>query len=77
MVKMLVLMTVTLWTSVFLLPQNFVHAVECEDMTIKFLPRNLLALRDCTSILGSLTIGSVVDYDNIEDINKFQFPNLT
>lgn len=73
---MLIFTPVLLWISVFLLRLNFATAVECEEMMIRYDPNGLLALRNCTSILGSLTLMSLEDLNSPEGINKYQFPNL-
>lgn len=77
---MVALLTVTLWTSVFLLRQNYVVAVECEGMNIKYESEALLALSNCTSILGSLVIANINDfprpYDLRKPTNDYVFPNL-
>lgn len=70
------LMTVTLWLSVFSLRLNFVNAVECDEMIIRYDPQDLNRLTHCTAILGSLTIMSLEDRDNLDSINTFKFPKL-
>lgn len=73
---MLILMTVTLWLSVFLLRLNFINAKECEEMTIQYEPFELNRLDNCTTILGSLTIMAIEDLSTIDAINKYNFPQL-
>lgn len=72
----MIFMIVSLWMSVFLLRQNFVNAVECPKTIILYESRNLLALSNCTSILGSLTIMSLDDMNTQYAIKKYQFPKL-
>ncbi|XP_037024590.1 insulin-like peptide receptor [Bradysia coprophila] len=73
---MRILISVALWTCVFLLRQNVANAVECKAISIQFDPSGLLQLTNCTSIIGSLTIHSIDDFRNNTDINKYQFPKL-
>ncbi|KAJ6649870.1 Insulin receptor-related protein [Pseudolycoriella hygida] len=68
----MLILTIPVWMSVFLLWPNYVNAVECPEQTIRFVPAELLALSNCTAILGSLTIMAM---DNA-DINDYHFPKL-
>ncbi len=71
---MLVSMTVTLCISVLLLRLHFANAVECPGVTIKHFPDPLLALKNCTSILGSLVFGNM--WDVMTNETDYQLPNL-
>lgn len=74
---MLISVTITLWISVFLVRNNFASGdFECNGTSIKYDPDGLLALTNCTSILGSLTIMSLQDMNSNYAINKYQFPKL-
>lgn len=73
---MLILMTVTLWLSVFLLRLNFVNTKECAGLTIRYEPTELNRLTNCTAILGSLTIMSLEDFSSIDAVNNYKFPQL-
>lgn len=67
-----------IWLSVLsvLVRLNFVNSKECGSLDIRYDRKNLLALTNCTAILGSLSLVLLDDPNNIDEINQYSFPKL-